>query len=109
MREQEYATLVGPHERDGRDVWALCCPHTSVSTDLAETLFSPEDALAMFALIAMTYPHEFTANEIATIVLREFLGAVLQLNCGGGCGRRPYALLRSEDGSVRVLDLDDLP
>ena len=94
--EEEYATLVGPHERDGRQVWALCCPHTSVSTDLMETLFSPNDAIGLFVLIA-------------TIVLRELLGAVLQLNCSGGCGRRPYALLTSQDGSVRVLDLDDLP
>jgi hypothetical protein len=109
IREEEYATLVGPHERDGRQVWALCCPHTSVSTDLMETLFSPNDAIGLFVLIATTYPHAFSADEIATIVLRELLGAVLQLNCSGGCGRRPYALLTSQDGSVRVLDVDDLP
>jgi len=110
MREQEYATLVGPHEQDGHDVWALCCPHTSVSTDLVETLFSPQDALGLFVLIARTYPYALSADEIATIVLRELLGAVLQLNCSGGCGLRPYALLTSPDGSVvRVVDVDDLP
>jgi hypothetical protein len=109
MREPEYATLVGPHERDGHDVWALCCPHTSVSTELVETLFPPQVALGMFVLIAKTYPYAFSADEIATIVLRELLGAVLQLNCSGGCGQRPYALLTSQDGLVRVVDVDDLP
>jgi hypothetical protein len=105
---EAYATLVGPHVRDGHEVWALCCPHVTVSTDDVETLFAPEHAIGLLVLTANAYPRMFTARELEQIVLRELLGAVLQLNCPEGCGRRPYAVARYPDGSVRIVDQDDV-
>lgn len=107
MPTEEYATVVGPHERDGRQVWALCCPHTSVNTDDVEARFTPDAARGLFELVRRLRP-EFNAEDASWIVLREFLGACLLDRCPGTCATRPYALLHRPDG-CRVLDLDDLP
>lgn len=101
--EEPYCVLIGPHDRaDGKIVYALACPHMTVSTIDVEQRFSPDYAGALSVLLAAKY--RLSGEEVAHASMRMLLGFVLEERSGCPCPARPFGVELSEAGT-RIVDL----
>jgi hypothetical protein len=104
LQEGDYCVLIGPHDRaDGKIVYAIACPHLTVSTIDVEHRFSPDFGLALLYLLKIRCPW-LTPEERSLLGLRMILGFVLAERSGCSCYQRPFGVA-SSDSDVRVLDL----
>lgn len=93
-----YCIVVGPHfSKADKLVYALCCPHGSVSTIDVEQTFPPEHGLQLFATLARELP-ACSVAEIAAIEMRLLLGWTLGLRLGCTCPDRPFRVEVSDAG-----------